>query len=945
MANYSAIKAAVNAYIKANGRKEITGNILNAVLNATIDSLGRYFQFAGGALPTDDPGTPDQNVCYLAGEPGLYSHFGNIRIENEEVALLFWDGVWTKQRILIGIREVNASVDNQVGTPSVDVSYSGGVLVLTFHNLKGDKGDTGNAAGFGTIGADITGGVGTPGVSVESSGDNAAKNIMFHFTNLKGEAGVNSVVATIDGTSGTPSCQVSLVNGVLTLAFSGLKGLKGDTGVSADYPITIYNGLDSDATDQALAAAQGKILDKRIQDLEETADAIVDVTHTPSVNLFDKSAATPNKYINRNDGSLSSSSTGWEASDFIDISGVTEGSVYITGSPFSGNVGWACYDANKVYTHGGSTYLVSLQEGDAYVRFSVKNTNIDTAMLTRGTSADVPGEYVPYGSTDSYKLKAGIVTETNIADDSVTTAKIANNAVTSDKIAPGAITSDKIAPGVIAIPDGSITTEKLADQSVTEEKTSFISVVEHKSTNLLNPATCQLGYIRASDGAYRDVTQDRYATDFIPVDSDGIYVNGYNPYGTGGGYAVYDANKQYIRGSGNSSFDYVYQEGDAFIRITLGVNGLGTSYYVVKASDPHEYVPYFEPYYTKSLNDDIEIPVPSTIPAYEPALSLAGREGTKGTGNTISNETILLDDYPQYIKRCFNLTACGKISAFEQLDLGVGRDTFNGTFLRVDGTNIYFCRYYQGNVHYGETQAHGLTITDFLDVSVYMDDGEMTARIATFGGVFKHTFARQNNMECYGKPFVTANANTALTDFAFRAAGVRFRLPIWVVGDSYCSWYSERWVKQLSTSFDVADFLLDGLAGGGSGTMFAELQKMLNYGTPKFLVWCLGMNDTFNDWNGIFNMLKTLCEENGITLVLQTIPFPENNPTGAAQKALINAEIKASGFRYFDGYAAVSSDDNGTWYEGYCADGVHTTTEGAKAMAARFLVDFPEILQ
>ena len=268
MANYSAIKAVVNAYIKRNGRKEITGSILNAILNSVIDSLGRYFQFAGGAMPSVDPGTPDQNVCYLATEPGVYTHFGEITIEEGEVAFLFYNGEWTKQRVLIGIQEVEASVDNQVGTPSVDVSYSQGRLVLTFHNLKGEQGiqgETGASAGFGTIGADITGGVGTPGVSVETSGQNTAKNIMFHFTNLKGETGVTSVIATIDNTSGTPSCQVSLVGQQLTLAFSGLKGVKGDTGVSADYPITIYNGLDSDATDQALAAAQGKLLMRNIK--------------------------------------------------------------------------------------------------------------------------------------------------------------------------------------------------------------------------------------------------------------------------------------------------------------------------------------------------------------------------------------------------------------------------------------------------------------------------------------------------------------------------------------------------------------------------------------------------------------------------------------------------------------------------------------------------------
>lgn len=299
MANYSAIKAAVNAYIKANGKKEITGHILNSVLNATIDSLGRYFQFAGGAMPTDDPGTPDQNVCYLAGEPGVYTNFGGITIENEEVALLFWDGEWTKQRVLLGIQEVEASVDNQVGTPSVDVSYSGGQLVLTFHNIKGEQGIQGDAAGFGTIGADINGGVGTPGVSVESSGDNTAKNLMFHFTNLKGDTGVTSVVATIDETSGTPSCQVSLVNGVLTLAFSGLKGLKGDTGVSADYPITLYNGLDSDATDQALAAAQGKVLDGKISQLEAKVNENIFGEYSPEWEL----------------GNISISGNGWTYSN------------------------------------------------------------------------------------------------------------------------------------------------------------------------------------------------------------------------------------------------------------------------------------------------------------------------------------------------------------------------------------------------------------------------------------------------------------------------------------------------------------------------------------------------------------------------------------------------------------------------------------------------------
>lgn len=46
-----------------------------------------------------------------------------------------------------------------------------------------------------------------------------------------------------------------------------IASLKGDTGVSANYPITIYNGLDSSATDEALSALQGKLLLARIVSL------------------------------------------------------------------------------------------------------------------------------------------------------------------------------------------------------------------------------------------------------------------------------------------------------------------------------------------------------------------------------------------------------------------------------------------------------------------------------------------------------------------------------------------------------------------------------------------------------------------------------------------------------------------------------------------------------
>lgn len=101
MANYSAIKAAVNAYIKANGKKEITGHILNSVLNATIDSLGKEFQFGGVLTPANDPGRPDQNVAYI-GAAGTYPNFDGLVIASGTIGIFMWNGDWSFATIPVG---------------------------------------------------------------------------------------------------------------------------------------------------------------------------------------------------------------------------------------------------------------------------------------------------------------------------------------------------------------------------------------------------------------------------------------------------------------------------------------------------------------------------------------------------------------------------------------------------------------------------------------------------------------------------------------------------------------------------------------------------------------------------------------------------------------------------------------------------------------------------
>lgn len=76
MANYTDLKAAIVAVIKANGNNEITGTILQSALLSIVNSVGANATFKGIANAATNPGTPDQNVFYIAGTPGEYTNFG-----------------------------------------------------------------------------------------------------------------------------------------------------------------------------------------------------------------------------------------------------------------------------------------------------------------------------------------------------------------------------------------------------------------------------------------------------------------------------------------------------------------------------------------------------------------------------------------------------------------------------------------------------------------------------------------------------------------------------------------------------------------------------------------------------------------------------------------------------------------------------------------------------
>ena len=101
MGNYEQLKEAISNVIKANGNQEITGDVMQSALLSVISTVGANATFAGIATPSTAPGTPDQNIFYIASKNGVYSNFGNIEIENEVAILLNSNGKWVKEETFI----------------------------------------------------------------------------------------------------------------------------------------------------------------------------------------------------------------------------------------------------------------------------------------------------------------------------------------------------------------------------------------------------------------------------------------------------------------------------------------------------------------------------------------------------------------------------------------------------------------------------------------------------------------------------------------------------------------------------------------------------------------------------------------------------------------------------------------------------------------------------
>lgn len=322
------------------------------------------------------------------------------------------------------------------------------------------------------------------------------------------------------------------------------------------------------------------------------------------------------------------------------------------------------------------------------------------------------------------------------------------------------------------------------------------------------------------------------------------------------------------------------------------------------------------------------------------ASSIIGKEGMKKTATSLATGvTLSLDDSLSIKKnKVYHLHTLID-SSFDTLYFGNGEERYS-LYFKIDNTNVTFMT----NGSEGSSLAHGLTLSTYIDVMLIVGERNTgTLIINTLSGVYRQTVQVVNGYK--GAVFVRSSGCT-ITDVTIEFTCVDFRQPIWMFGDSYFTHTAnDRWTYWL-LEWGFGRCLLNGFPGEDSSEALPQVLDYLeNAGTPKHIVWCMGMNDPDSgavnaSWLSCVETLISTCEEKGIEPILSTIP---NVPSYT--HTYKNAWVKTSGYRYIDFAKAVGAESAGSsWYTGCLSnDNTHPSEYGARLLCLQALLDVSEL--
>lgn len=289
------------------------------------------------------------------------------------------------------------------------------------------------------------------------------------------------------------------------------------------------------------------------------------------------------------------------------------------------------------------------------------------------------------------------------------------------------------------------------------------------------------------------------------------------------------------------------------------------------------------------------------------------------------------------IKQFYTINFKGTIEKFDTLSIGKGSGRYLSSNLTITPDSIISTRV--TNIINRKAIKHALQLKNELSIKIERDLSSSSVTIINESDTitFSSDFIGMNH------PFIRSSGTQIKVD-TFEFICKDYFSDVFVFGDSYVNSASPaRWPYY--THGGGYQFLCDGLPGGRSKDSFDFINAAFSIHQPKYVIWCLGMNDKSDegripneDWKNYAKKVMELCAKHNVALIFSTVPSVEKRNNRGK-----NDFVRASGYRYIDFDKAVS-DGEGKWKEGLLAkDGVHPTEKGAKAMADRFLLDFPEI--
>lgn len=306
--------------------------------------------------------------------------------------------------------------------------------------------------------------------------------------------------------------------------------------------------------------------------------------------------------------------------------------------------------------------------------------------------------------------------------------------------------------------------------------------------------------------------------------------------------------------------------------------------------------------------------------------------------DTTNGQTVELN-FPHYTKKDTVMVAHGLLAgSLGSITLGRGKTTYGSLWFTVTATNLEIHSYITSEAV--TTVAHGLTFTSSVFVMLEVDaQGKYKVTLADNMNTFTHEGDTQGY---FCGPVILSNTGT-MGGLCASVSCKGFDKPVWVFGDSYMGPASDRvWGQLMALGYN--NYLLSAQPGLGSAEAYNDLLRCLAYGKPETLVWCLGMNDTYEVYAEYLPKVCQLCREKGIRLVVARIPSC-TKLSKEDHDALLHEMKRAYGFRILNWYGAVGASASGVWNGGLqSGDGCHPTEDGARCLAFRTLIEAPEIV-